>query len=59
MIEHKDHCSNICQMSAVLSMFPWATDFVMKEVKTILTNEHYLVRLRRPSQPHYPNYYSV
>ena len=43
----KRHISNIRQMSAVLSTFPWSTDFLVKDIKTLLKNEHYSVCSQR------------
>jgi len=37
--------SDLWRMSAVLSTFPWATDFLVKDIKGILMNGLYSVRI--------------
>ena len=36
--------SNIREMSAVLSTFPWSTDFLSKDMDSIVMDEPYSVR---------------
>ena len=37
--------SHVRLMSAVLTTFPWATDFIVKDIQTIFNDRLYSVRL--------------